>query len=281
MDADVYVPPVLFPYVLVIQMFKASVTALVLLAGTAPALAGPHEDCLKAADYEGCMRVQQNGGVANSAGDSLTDLRNAMKQVSARLTAGTSLRDSSEVFRPVTDALAVVPPSDQNSKAYQDGTKAANLFGLWQSAWATRIEASIYSRYGPQTYVCSALKRTADAFDRAAGTSMNWSYTKGLFGSDACQVRAGQLPEQYMRPVVISLLNEAAIDPKVLAAQAKEAARQAELAELSAWERHLEETPGLKEWAAANPKLADAKRKEWAAKNPTNVSNKYGFSLVP
>lgn len=63
-------------------------------------------------------------------------------------------------------------------------------------------------------------------------------------------------------------MNLTAVDPAVIAAQEKERARQRELAELSAWQRHFEENPGLKEWSAANPALAEAKRKEWAAKNP-------------
>ncbi|WP_186471796.1 hypothetical protein [Synechococcus sp. BMK-MC-1] len=107
---------------------KSLLTALIVSTMTVPAIAGAaHDTCIKAADYEGCMRVQQNGGVASSSNDSLSNLRAAMKQVAARLTAGTSLRDSSEVFRPVTDALALVPIADQGSKAYIEGREAATL----------------------------------------------------------------------------------------------------------------------------------------------------------
>ena len=88
---------------------KSILTALFVSTMGVPAIAGAaHDICLQASDYEGCMRVQQNGGVASSGNDELANLRNAMKQVAARLSAGTSLRDSSEVFRPVTDAIAVV-----------------------------------------------------------------------------------------------------------------------------------------------------------------------------
>ena len=74
---------------------KSILTALVVSTMTVPAIAGAaHDTCLQASDYEGCMRVQQNGGVAPSSNDALAKLRTAMKQVSARLTAGTSLRDS-------------------------------------------------------------------------------------------------------------------------------------------------------------------------------------------
>ena len=248
---------------------------LILLAVSAlsiPALAeSTHDKCLKAADYEGCVRVMTNG-VAPATNDSLSNLRLAMKQVAARLTAGTSLRDSSEVFRPVTDALAVVPPADQNSKAFIEGTKAAQLFNMWQDAWQGRITATSYSRYG-DTYQCEYLKQTMDSFDRAAGTTTGWTFKKGVFGSKFCKVRSGQLPEQYMRPVVISRLEQASIDPKVIAAQQAEAVRQLELAELTAWEKHLKTNPGLAAWAKANPTLAEAKRKEWAAKNPSAATS--------
>jgi hypothetical protein len=264
----------IFSVISITTSMKSLLTALVLSTMTVPAFAGTaHDTCLQAADYEGCMRVQTNGGIPTSSNDSLSNLRAAMKQVAARLTAGTSLRDSSEVFRPVTDALAVVPPADQTSTAYIEGKQAATLFSIWQDAWQGRIAATSYSRYGPDTYQCEYLKQTADQFDRASGTSMNWNFKKGLLGSKFCKVRAGQLPEQYMRPVVIRRLEQASIDPKVIAAQEAESARQRERAELTAWERHLEETPGLKAWAKANPALAQQKRKEWAAKNPTAVKS--------
>ncbi|QNI68488.1 hypothetical protein [Synechococcus sp. BMK-MC-1] len=112
-----------------------------------------------------------------------------------------------------------------------------------------------------------------DSFDRVARTSTGWNYKKGAFGSKFCTVRAGQLPEQYMRSVVIRRLEQASIDPKIIAAQEAEAERQRELAELTAWERHLEENPGLKAWAEANPSLAEQKRKEWATKNPSAVKS--------
>lgn len=260
-------------------MMKVFLTALALSTVVTPALANEaHDSCLKAADYEGCMRVQQNGGVAPSSNDALAQLRTAMKQVSARLTAGTSLRDSSEVFRPVTDALAVVPPVDQDSKAYREGVKAASLFNMWQEAWQGRISATSYSRYGPDTYQCEYLKQTMDSFDRAAGTSTGWSFKKGAFGSKFCTVRAGQLPEQYMRPVVIQRLEQASIDPQIIAAQEKKAARERELLELDAWDRHLAENPGMAAWAKANPALAKQKREQWLKDNPTAV-NTTAFTL--
>ncbi|MDA9674562.1 hypothetical protein N9T98_00045 [bacterium] len=242
-----------------------AIAALSLVAAPVQASGDAHSKCAQVADYAGCMSFQATGTTGTG---SLASLRTAMKQVAARLSSGTSLRDSSEVFRPVTDALAVVSPADQDSKAYREGSEAASLFNMWQDAWQGRINATSYSRYGPDTYQCEYLKQTMDSFDRAAGTSTNWAFKKGAFGSKFCRVRAGQLPEQYMRPVVISRLRQAAIDPKVLAKQKEYQKRAQELAEMEAWERHLEEQPGLKAWADANPALAAQKRKEWNSANP-------------
>ena len=259
------------------KLFTA-LAALTLIAAPVNAADDAHAKCAKVADYAGCMSFQNTGSTETG---SLASLRTAMKQVAARLSAGTSLRDSSEVFRPVTDALAVVNLADQSSKAYQEGVKAASLFGMWQDAWQGRITATSYSRYGADTYQCEYLKQTADQFDRAAGTNMNWNFKKGLFGSKFCKVRAGQLPEQYMRPVVISRLREAAIDPKVLAKQEADQKKAQELAEMEAWERHLEEQPALKAWAKANPDLAAQKRKEWNAANPRATKTAFFPTSVP
>ena len=250
------------------KLFSA-LAALTLIAAPVQAAGDAHSKCAQVADYAGCMQVQTHG-VASSQPNSLSNLRNAMKQVAARLSAGTSLRDSSEVFRPVTDALALVSGKDQDSLAYEQASRAARLFGLWQSAWDTRIQAQVYGyqRYGMEVYICSALKQSADAFDRAAGTNINWNYKKGLLGGHSCKVRAGQLPEQYMGPVVIQALERGSIDPVALAKQEAEQKRAQELAEMEAWERHLEEQPALKAWAKANPNLAAQKRKEWNAANP-------------
>ena len=142
---------------------KSILTALVVSTMTVPAIAGAaHDTCIKAADYEGCMRVQQNGGVASSNSDSLTKLRNAMKQVSSRLSSGTNLRDSSLTFQPVIDAHAIVKVDDQNSLAYQAATIAIDLFNKTQSTWQYRISSSRYSRGNlmvPYAPVCEEIER--------------------------------------------------------------------------------------------------------------------------
>ncbi len=140
----------------------------------------------------------------------LINLKDAMKQVSARLNAGTSLRDSTISFQPVIDALALAEDLHSDTYTVKNARKAAELFDVLQMAWDTRISAynrewSEYSEH--KTYNCEALKLTADEFNRVYGsTIIPWEYKKGLFGIKACQVPYGSLPEDYMRPIISNLL---------------------------------------------------------------------------
>ena len=55
----------------------------------------------------------------------LINLKDAMKQVSARLNAGTSLRDSTISFQPVIDALALAEDLHSDSYTVKNTRKAA------------------------------------------------------------------------------------------------------------------------------------------------------------
>ena len=98
------------------------------------------------------------------------------------------------------------------------------------------------------------------------------SYKKGLLGSHVCRVKAHQLPEAYMRPIVIRALEDAAIDPKVLAAQKAAAAERRRLCVLGPWKRRLESNPGLQAWAKANLALAEAQKKKFLS-DPKNQTS--------
>ena len=143
-----------------------------------------------------------------------------MKQVSRRLAARTSLRDSTETFRPVVDQLAIVESQYPDSLAVKNARLASNLFDALQIAWDARIKAENYelNKYGgDKVYNCEALKLSADNFDRAYGSSViNWLYSKGAFGWTACKVPYGSLPEDNMRPIVNRVLREGAISQNFL-----------------------------------------------------------------
>jgi hypothetical protein len=202
-----------------------------------------------------------------------------MKQVASRLRAGTSLRDSTSTFQPVVDQLALVESSNPQDLAVVSARKASNLFNALQTAWGVRIRAT-QTVYGEKFYNCKILKMSANAFNSIAGAdSFSWNYKKGLFGIDLCKVGYGQLPEDYMRPIVVRVLTEGSISPEEIAAREKaeeertaKLKREQELCALGPWNRYLEENPNMKTWVSANPKAA-AKAKEKYINDPNNKTD--------
>jgi hypothetical protein len=254
--------------------FLSGALATLLVAGPALATTDPkiHTLCLEARDYAGC--VKSMAAPAAPAEDSLTPLRNAMKQVAARLRSGTSLRDSTVTFQPVVDQLAVVEASYPDALAVQKAKLASRMFDALQLAWDTRIKASS-SLYGETFYNCDALLKTVEIYNAIPGAPwFSWGMTKkGLFGNRMCRVRYGELPENFMTAKVIQVLNEGAISPAEIAARKKaqdereaKAAREHELCAMGPWKRYLEENPGMKKWAEANPAAAEDAKKKFLAK---------------
>lgn len=199
------------------RLFLVALPALLastpVLAQVDPKIAA---QCKDARDFVGCVKAFTTPAAPST--DNLTALRNAMKQVASRLRAGTSLRDSTSTFQPVVDQLALVESSNPKDLAVVSARKASNLFNALQTAWGARIRAT-QDVYGEKFYNCKILKLSADSFNSLAGSdSFGWNYKKGLFGVDLCQVRYGQLPEDYMRPIVNRVLTEGAISPEEIAA---------------------------------------------------------------
>ena len=265
-------------------MKRLLLLALMLTAGNAYAQVDPKvaEQCKDARDFLGCVKAFTTP--AAQPDDGLTALRNAMKQVASRLAVGTSLRDSTDTFRPVVDQLALVESQFPDSLAVKNARLASDLFDALQIAWDARIKAKSHepSKYasGYDVYNCEALKLSADNFDSVYGDSIiGWRYTKGMFGTTSCKVEYGSLPEDYMRPVVNRVLREGAISPEEIAANKRaeeqrlaKIEREKELCALGPWKRYLEENPGMKVWAEANPGPAEAKKKKFLA-NPKNQVN--------
>jgi hypothetical protein len=149
-----------------------------------PAFAAPTPEvaakCKDARDFQGCVKAFTTTAPADD--DALTPLRNAMKQVAARLRSGTSLRDSSEVFRPVVDQLAIVESQYPDQLAVQKARLASRMFDAMQLAWDTRIKVKSYGleQYGMDAYNCKALKLTVENYNAIPGApAVSWDYKKG------------------------------------------------------------------------------------------------------
>lgn len=253
-------------------MIRTTLTALALFVGSVPAMASPHEDCLKASDYKGCIEVQQNGGVVPASTGPLVDLRNAMKQVSSRLSSGTSLRDSSLTFQPVIDAHALVPADQQNTLAYQSASIAIKLFDLTQSNWQARISLTRY--YDGTPYMpgrgCDLMAGQVRQYNGIAGKkAVSFSYKKkGLLG--VCH-RSSARPENLMYNFVIGVLRDGSTDPAVIKDYKLKRAEAIRLSKLGPWERHLNSRSGLREWANANPTAAAQEKAKFDSKTKADL----------
>jgi hypothetical protein len=87
------------------------------------------------------------------------------------------------------------------------------------------------------------------------------------------------LPENSMMAAVARVLDEGSVSPSEIAAREKakkereeKAKREQELCALGPWNRYLEENPGMKKWAEANPAAAES-TKEKFLKDPKNQSS--------
>ena len=238
------------------KFFYATATAIALVASPAEASNDAHSKCAQVVDYAGCMQVQTHG-VTSSQPNSLANLRNAMKQVSARLNSGTSLRDSSITFQPVIGAHAVVPADQHNTLAYQSASIAIKLFDLTQENWQARISWTSY--YSGTAYMpgkgCDYMAGQVRQFNNIAGKkAVSFAYKKkGLLG--VCH-RSTPRPENSMYSFVIGVLRDGSTPPEVIKDYKAKRAEAIRLSKLGPWERHLDSRAGLREWAKANPTAA-------------------------
>ena len=93
-----------------------------------------------------------------------------------------------------------------------------------------------------------------------------------------------QHPIKSMWPIFLGVLREGSISPAEIKAREKAAQdraeklqREQELCALGPWNRYLEENPGMKAWAEANPGPAEIQKKKFLA-NPKNQTSCSGYS---
>ena len=228
--------------------------------------------CMDAKDFVGCVQAL-SGGVEVKPPDDIDPLRDAMKQVAARLSSGTSLRDSTLTFQPVIDNYATSKDKSQDSIAVIGASKAIELFNILQSSWQTRINSLSMMGSGPGSfpvYSCYATKNGVESFNSAVGQDViDFNVKGGLFGlTIGCQESVGRGHERLMMSFVIGLLNEASQDPSLAKTYREERLEKLRLANMEAWDKHLEQNPSKKIWATANPKMALVEREKYNRKNP-------------
>lgn len=236
-------------------------------------------ECMKAQDFVGCVKAL-TGGVSVEPMDELDPLRNAMKQVAARLSSGTSLRDSTVTFQPVTDSLALVQAKYPDSLAVRSASKASALFDTLQLAWQSRINSLTGSRYST-VYLCEPTEDGVKSFNSIIGSNaISYSVTGGgLFGvSIGCLESVGVRHESMMMSFVVGVLNEGSVSPAAIKKYEVSRAESIRVANMEAWEKHLEDNPAKKVWAAANPAIAANEREEYNKKNPVRQVSILSYS---
>jgi len=234
-----------------------------------------YKECLKAADYTGCVKVLTQGAAQPPVEPSAIDrLRSSLKVLPSRL-ENTSLRDFYSNTREFLDSLALVDESslkkDSNRELYSGAQRIRKMLDALQNAWSTRINSGTgYTSGGSRVYYCYRLKPGVEAFNNAAGRNAviyNGKPMKGLFGGDDLSIDECSPQEYQMVAAINSDIAQRLIDPAVVAAQKEKERKEAELAKMAAWERHLEASPNLKVWTKTNPAAAKAARTKWEAEN--------------
>ena len=249
-----------------------------------------YKECLKAADYKGCVQVLTQGATQVPAQPSAIDrLRASLKVLPSRV-ENTSLQNFTTNTQDFTDSLALVEASSLKKEAdlelYNGALRIQKMLDALQAAWSTRIyEGTGYasgSKYssGSTFYHCHRLKPGIEAFNYAAGRTVvvyNGRPAKGLFGGslaiDDCS------PQEYeMVRVINSDIAKLLVDPAVVAAEKEKDRKEAELAKMAAWDRHLASNPDLKAWAKANPGAAKSARAKWEAENAKKETESNPFT---
>ena len=88
-----------------------------------------------------------------------------------------------------------------------------------------------------------------------------------------CRESVGLRHERKMMTFVVGVLKEGSVSPGAIEKYEADRAEKYRLANMSAWEKHLDKNPGLKAWSTANPAMAAKQQAKFNAKNPQKEVN--------
>jgi hypothetical protein len=151
-----------------------------------------------------------------------------------------------------------------------------------QSDWSTRIsDGTYYGSYGYRSYYCNVLRSGVSGFNVAAGYGspyrIEFSSTTTKGGLLSIKTEECSPHEYKMINAIERRIENALVSPEEKQAQLDKEKREKELCEMEPWQRYLEENPGIKEWAEANPGPAEAQKKKFLA-DPNNQNTCGGYS---
>lgn len=262
------------------------ITLASLVAGTSARAQNQkiHEMCLKAADYKGCVQVQEAGGSATES--PIKKLIESMKLLPSRI----SNSSRSNLFlniQPFTDALSVAGSSERKDEyeeeVYSGAKRVSRLIDIMADTWSDQISLRVRFNYSYMDPVCENAKQQVRRFNYAANKNTarySESTTKFMWKTyTVCEN-----PTSSMLRAISSEIEEITEDPNIKKQRIAKEKREKELAEMAPWNRYLEENPNIRKWAESNPKAAEVEKEKFLnrikEKSPVSTSglkcNKYG-----
>jgi hypothetical protein len=225
-----------------------------------------HEKCLKAADYKGCIQVQEAGGSATTS--PIKQLVESMKLLPSRI----SNSSRSNLFlniQPFTDALSVAGSSarkdEYEEEVYAGAQRISRLIDIMADTWSDQISLRVRFNYSYMDPVCENAKQQVRMFNSAANKNIarySESTTKFMWNTyTVCEN-----PTSSMLGAISTEIDEITEDPTIKKQRLAKEKRDRELAKMAPWNRYLEENPDVKKWAESNPKAAEAEKEKFLNK---------------
>ena len=236
-----------------------------------------HDKCIKAADYKGC--VEAMSGNIQLQSTNFDQLIKALKRLPSRLN-NTNLRDFTSNTQFFNDAISDLESEDLQTDyekfVFQEAQAINMMMNALQSAWSERINDGTYYGSYSTSYYCPVLERGVHNFNSSAGYGSPYEITfsstkakKSLLslGLDKCYPHEALMIKSIERRVANAL-----VSPEERQAKIDQEKREAELCAMAPWQRYLEENPGIKAWAKANPGPAKAQKQKFLADPKNGVS---------
>jgi hypothetical protein len=216
------------------------------------------EMCMKAQDFSGCVQTMTGGDTTTK--DEVQKLRSVMKQVAARLDNGISYRDSTNMFQPLVDQLAIAKEGNKSELAVKVSSAAEILFNIMQESWYNSIKFD-----GIALGANEPIRR----WNSVIGTkNIKPLEVRFAFGVETVDETAHEVSVRLMYNFVSGILKEGAVKQQDIGAFNKKRDEAIRRSSMDSWARHLDANPGMAAWAKANPAIAETKRDQYNQENP-------------
>lgn len=231
------------------------------------------QKCLEARDFEGCIdsSISQDAN-EQKALENNDPLRDQMKKTAKLIRKSLGFEEASDAFQSLEQFRLA---EDAISLSSQVSSKVSQIFLKHEQEWTSFKKAhALYNPSYGKLHSCKRLKKIVNSFNSDVGSEVvkYTAYVKApITGMHVCNGRSLFLHERDMLVFLAGSLEEGAIDPNIILKFNEAAKVKEDLANQDSWSKYLNEKPGLKAWASANPSAAEKARIKWNKKNPTKL----------